>query len=242
MHNMYITEMMDRKTALPRAAQIINRLLNRFNVKLQLVSPWGNGRMCQRMNLYHLISQVLAYDVPGDVVELGPYLGQSASLLAKVMQEFQEHQEYPEPQRTLHVYDAFLVKNSIDILKQNFNRVGAPIPEIYAGWIQDTVPDKLPDQISFAHIDVGSRISPELKPLVLHCLEHVYPRLSEGGVCVMQSYCDPAIRGQRSGYHRSGVKAAADEFFRDKPENMYVLYSGDFLIHSHGYFRKQASA
>ena len=51
-------------------------------------------------------------------------------------------------------------------------------------------------------------------PLVYHCLEHVYPRLSPGGVCVMQSYCDPAVRNQQAAYHRPGVKQAADEFFR----------------------------
>ena len=58
---------------------------------------------------------------------------------------------------------------------------------------------------------------------------------------MLQSYCNPEIRGNLDPYHRPAVKAAADEFFRDKPEDMYVLYAGDFLIHSHGYFRKQAS-
>lgn len=235
MDNMYITEMMDRKTVLPRYAALANRVLAKLGMKTRLVSPWGNGRMCQRMNLYHLVNEVLAYDVPGDVVELGPYLGQSAALLGKVIDEY-------EPRRTLHVYDAFLVPNSIQILKRNFARLGATIPEIYSGWIQETIPDKLPDQISFAHIDVGSRISPELAPLVYHCLEHIYPRLSPGGVCVMQSYCDPAVRNQQAAYHRPGVKAAADEFFKDKPEEVVLLYAGDFLIHSHGYFRKQAVA
>ncbi len=214
MHNIYITEMMDKKTALPRKANFLNRALARLGATTRLINPWGNGRMCQRMNLFHLLSQTLAYKVPGDVVELGPYLGQSAALLAKVMEEY-------EHARHLHVYDAFLIPGSIETLKENFRRVEATIPEIHKGWIQDTVPAELPVQ---------------------YCLEHVYPRLSEGGICVLQSYCDPAIRGNLEPYHRPAVKAAADEFFRDKPEEMYVLYAGDFLIHAHGYFRKQVSA
>ncbi|MFT5711248.1 MAG: O-methyltransferase [Halioglobus sp.] len=234
MNNNYITAMMDGKTVLPRQANFINRVLARFGATTRLINPWGNGRMCQRMNLFHLLSQTLAYKVPGDVVELGPYLGQSAALLAKVMAEY-------EPERELHVYDAFLVPHSISTLKQNFQRVGAKIPGIHTGWIQETVPSELPEKICFAHIDVGSRISPDLQPLVHYCLEHIYPRLAEGGICVLQSYCDPAVRGNLSPYHRPAVKAAADEFFRDKPEEMYVLYAGDFLIHAHGYFRKQAA-
>jgi len=235
MHNTFISELMDWAPSLSTMARLCNRLLARLRITTRLVEPWGSGRMSnveQRMNHFHLASQVLAYDVPGDFVDLGCYLGETSVLFAKVIEEY-------DPTRKLHLFDAFLVPNSIDMVRRNFAQVGATPPEIHPGWIEDTVPEQLPDKISFVHIDVGSRIAPDHKKLVLYCLEHVYPRLSSGGICVLQSYCDPEIRINWDPYHRPAVKAATDEFFADKPEDISVLHTGDFFIFSHGYFRKK---
>jgi hypothetical protein len=40
------------------------------------------------VNMYHLVSQVIAYNVYGDLVEVGCYEGQSAVLIAKVLNSF----------------------------------------------------------------------------------------------------------------------------------------------------------
>ncbi|MFT4825335.1 MAG: O-methyltransferase [Halioglobus sp.] len=236
MHNNFISELMDWRPTLPGAARLFNRCLARFGTHMRIVHPWGNGRMSnveQRMNHFHLCSQVLAYNVPGDFVDLGCYLGQTSVIFDRAIQEY-------DPQRLLHVYDAFLVPGSVETLKHNFFSVGATVPEIHAGWIQETIPEKLPERISFAHIDLGSRINPEHKELVIYCLEHIYPRMSEGAICVLQSYCDPSIRENWDPFHRPAVKQAADEFFKNRPEEMSVLYTGEAHIFAHGYFRKKA--
>jgi O-methyltransferase len=53
----------------------------------------------QRINMYHLVSQSIAYNVEGDLVEVGRYEGQSAVLIAKVMHGFNSIKK-------LHVYDS----------------------------------------------------------------------------------------------------------------------------------------
>jgi len=52
------------------------------------------------MNMYHLVSQTLAYQVEGDLVEVCCNTGQSAVLIAKVMREFASTRE-------LQLYDSF---------------------------------------------------------------------------------------------------------------------------------------
>ncbi len=65
--------------------------------------PPGSGvstNVEQRMNMYHLVSQTLAYKVEGDLVEVGCNEGQSSVLIAKVMRSFNSDKK-------LHVYDSF---------------------------------------------------------------------------------------------------------------------------------------
>jgi len=65
-------------------------------------------------------------------------------------------------------------------------------------------------------------------------LEHVYPRLSRGAICVIDDYADPDAYPE-AWNKLPGVKQACDEFFADKPEKVSFIYSADM---SHGYFRK----
>ena len=54
----------------------------------------------QRMNMYHLASQVLAYGVEGDFVELGCNTGDSSVLITKLLQTYNSDKK-------LAVYDSF---------------------------------------------------------------------------------------------------------------------------------------
>jgi O-methyltransferase len=231
MHNIFITELMDWKPCYrSRKVRLVNLILKRLGYRARLVPLLGSGSMTnteQRMNLFHLVSQVLVYDIPGDLVELGCHQGQTGVLFGKLIEAY-------APERRLHEYDVFPNTSAVEIVRQNFASVGARHPEIHVGWIEDTVPDLLPDRICFAHIDVGCPTADAVKALVMHCLEHVYPRLSKGGICVLQDYCDPSIFSSWNPW--PAVKAASDEFFRDKLEDVSVLYAN---THSHGFVRKK---
>jgi O-methyltransferase len=193
----------------------------------------------QRMNLYHLASQVLAYGVPGDLVELGCHQGESSVLIQKII-------NYYDPSRRLHVYDSFQglpatmpsdgatpyaqgqLQTTSELLLENFRRYDLRVPEIHEGWFEDTLPTGLPDRIAFAYLDG------DLYQSIKVSLEHVYPRLSRGAICLIDDYADPSVYPEAWNL-LPGVKVACDEFFVGKPEKISFIYSADM---SHGYFRK----
>jgi O-methyltransferase len=241
--NFFIIEWFDWE--LPKASprvQRINRILRKLGRWSTLQPPRGVNWMTnveQRMNLYHLASQVLAYGVPGDLVELGCNQGQSSALIQKIIDHY-------DPSRRLHVYDSFeglpapgardgatpfyrgQVRTTRQKLEENFQRYGLRAPEIHEGWFHDTLPTGLPDRISFAYLDGDFYESIKVS------LEHVYPRLSPGAICLIDDYADPSIYPDAWNL-LPGVKEACDEFFAGKPEKVSFIYSWDM---SHGYFRK----
>jgi O-methyltransferase len=192
----------------------------------------------KRMNIYHLVSQVLAYGVEGELVELGCHEGQTAALITRVMRD-------QGSTKTLFVYDSFeglpapgaadgtkysggSLKTTEHELRENFSRYDLPVPRICHGWFKDTLPTHLPQRICFAHLDGDFYQS------ILVSLEFVYPRLSTGAVCIIDDYCDRDINPTGWNY-LPGVKKACDEYLADKPEKIEFIYSGAY---SHGFFRK----
>jgi len=205
------------------------------------VSPLQSGKLSnieKRMNLYHLVSQALAYGVEGDLVELGCNTGESSVLITKVMRFYKSNKKFS-------VYDSFeglpslnpvdgrayqvgQLKTSEDVLRDNFRRLGLPLPEIHRGWFKDTLSCTLPDKICFAYLDG------DLYESILISLEHVYGKLTKGAICLIDDYSDPSVNP--IGWHKlPGVKKACDEFLSDKPEKMAPLYAGEY---AHGFFRK----
>lgn len=205
------------------------------------LSPLFTGRMTnieQRINMYHLVSQVLVYGVEGDLVEVGCNSGQSSVLITKTMQ-------LHNSDKKLFVYDSFeglpslspidgiayhqgQLKTTEDVLRYNFKRYNLPLPEIHRGWFKDTLANGLPDKICFAYLDG------DLYESILVSLKHVYPKLAKGAVCLIDDYSDPSINPL--GWNKlPGVKKACDEYLADKPEKVTLLYAGEY---PHGFFRK----
>jgi O-methyltransferase len=222
-----------------RSADFVDRLYTGMTSKR--VDPTESGIMTnveQRMNMYHLVSQVLAYEVEGDFVELGCNTGASSVLITRLLQGRNSNKK-------LSVYDSFdglpsakqidgifykagELKTSEGILRDNFKKYNLPVPEIHKGWFQDTLPNELPEKISFAYLDGDFYDS------IIISLHYVYPKLSPGAICLIDDYCDPQINPK--GWNRlPGVKKACDEFLKDKPEKMEFIYSGPY---SHAFFRK----
>jgi O-methyltransferase len=211
------------------------------HIEKRSISPLQSGKLSnveKRMNLYHLVSQVLAYGVEGDLVELGCNTGEASVLITKVMQIYNSA-------NMLHVYDSFdglpqltnidgcaykagQLKASEGVLRDNFQTLNLPLPEIHRGWFKDTLMVGLPDKICFAYLDG------DLYESILISLEHVYDKLTKGAICLIDDYSDPTINP--IGWHKlPGVKRACDEFLADKPEKVAPIYAGEY---AHGFFRK----
>lgn len=250
MDNVFISELFEewRQPRPGRLTRAVNRGLEKLRVRARIHPELATGGMTsieQRMNMVHLVTEVLIHEVPGDFVELGCHDGKSAALFTKVMQ-------YYDDSRTLHVYDSFAglpaahakdaredstegqMKTTEEALRDNFRRSGLPLPRIHKGWFTETLPgDGLPQAIAFAHLDG------DLYESILTSLEHTYPRLSPGAVCLVDDYSDPGLFDAVDQF--PGVKLACDEYLADKPERVTLMYGGynsKLGFGSHGYFRK----
>ena len=259
MDNFFLTEYFDwRIRRFSLVDRVVSRILSKVLGKTEFRSadfvdriytgltgndpiPSTSGVMTnieQRINMYHLVSQVLAYGVDGDFVELGCNTGDSSVLITKLLQAYNSD-------KRLSVYDSFeglppakpidgnfykegYCATNEDVLRENFKRYNLPLPNIHKGWFQDTLPEGLPEKIAFAYLDGDFYDS------IMVSLQYVYPKLSPGAVCLIDDYCDPQINPK--GWNRlPGVKKACDEYLVDKPEKMEFIYSGPY---SHAFFRK----
>ncbi|MCO6430154.1 MAG: class I SAM-dependent methyltransferase [Deltaproteobacteria bacterium] len=226
---------------------------------LDVIEDSGMMNVEKSLNVYFLLSQVLLQKIPGEVAELGCYMGHTAVIIQKTIQQCKSD-------KLLHVFDSFegLPPKDIKDGQTQFQggwcattseqviskcrKFEVPIPIMHPGWFEHTLERQLPRSIAFAHLDGDFYSS------IMVSLEHIYPRLSPGAVVVIDDYFDPAVHPeiekklnsntknrQRNISYKlidilPGVKRACDEFFADKPEKVEALISGH---ETHGYFRKK---
>jgi hypothetical protein len=82
------------------------------------------------------------------------------------------------------------------------------------GKVEDTIPGDVPPSIAILRLDTDWYES------TIHELEHLYPRLSPGGVLIIDDY----------GYY-TGARQAVDEYFADTPVYLARLdYTGRVAI------------
>jgi len=222
----------------PAWLTIFNKLLAKLRVPFMVVRRPDFRRdlatIEQMANLRLLADQVLTRGVPGAFVELGCYTGAASTVIGHALRAYKDH-------RPFHVYDRFdiqlssLGSNVREIFETNMRDFGVPMPMVHQGDFHDTVPYALPERIAFAHVDCGIGDRPELHAaLVVHCLNGLYPRLSEGAIVVLMDYHDANTTWHGTDVN-PGVRLGCEEFFADKPERVLPLYGG---VYSHGYFRK----
>jgi hypothetical protein len=154
----------------------------------------------------HYIQQTA--HVVGDIVEFGCYRGHTAALMAALSDKpiwlYDSFEGLPADQKSWEVVGNFFKPGTLactvdetrrtmdEVLSGNKGRL-----TIVKGWFKDLNLGQLPTMISLAHID-GDYYSSTTDALRL-----VVPRLSLGGVCIVDDYDFPNC---------PGVKRAVDEF------------------------------
>jgi hypothetical protein len=93
---------------------------------------------------------------------------------------------------------AIWCRSPLDEVKRNMASTGYPASQVtyVKGKVEDTIPAAAPDQIAILRLDTDWYESTR------HELEHLYPRLSPGGVLIIDDY----------GYW-AGARKAVDEYF-----------------------------
>lgn len=171
---------------------------------------YGNGDMVRFYALAMVFDLVEKDGIPGDVVELGVYKGDTAVLFANFVRKMAKNLYL------LDTFEGFDVRD-LEAKEQHLNgafadtaldyvisRVGEENTVYIKGFFPETAA-QLDDEkrYSIVHIDT------DLYAPIKAGLEYFYPRLNVGGFLILHDYMslcwDGAIR-------------AIDEFFADKPE------------------------
>ncbi len=174
--------------------------------------------------LYQAVRHVHAANIPGDVVECGVWRGGSSMLAALTLDSLGDRD------RSLWLYDTFegmpppsdvdrsidgehaavLLERSgpagehtraaagLDEVRANLAATGYPSDRLHfvEGMVEETIPAVAPERISILRLDTDWYESTR------HELVHLWPRLSPGGVLIVDDYG-----------HWQGARRAVDEFF-----------------------------
>ena len=174
-------------------------------------------------------------DIPGDVVECGVFRGGCSIIMATAhdrpawlydtftgMSEptefdfkgenpgdrFDARQRFAKANKGDHVD---WVYSSIDEVREGIRQseVDEARFRLVKGKVEDTIPGKIPEQIALLRLDTDFYESTR------HELEHLYPRLSPGGILIVDDYGSWA-----------GSRKAVDEFLAQLPVRPLMLPEG----------------
>ena len=165
-------------------------------------------------NLQACIEQVLADDVPGDLIETGVWRGGSTIFMRGVLQV------YGVTDRTVWVADSFAGLPVADVERNPGNAFWAPLAGWFAvdeatvrrnfehygllddqvrflkGWFKDTLPTAPIAQLAVLRLDG------DLYESTWDALTHLYPKLSQGGFVIIDDYnhesCQQAVHDYRT--------------------------------------------
>ncbi len=161
--------------------------------------------------LLEQLEWVLDQSVPGDIVEFGCYIGTTSLFIRRLLDVQREPREF-------HVYDSFeglpeksredespagagFKGGALNVSKKQFIRefqhANLKLPVIHKGWFSNLVAADVPGQIAFAFLDGDFYGS------IKDSLKLVLPRMSKGGVIVIDDYAREAL---------PGVARAVEEF------------------------------
>ena len=180
------------------------------------------------------VRHVCELDIPGDIVEGGVWKGGSMMAVAKTLANL------GQPDRRLWLYDTFegmtepserdvdflgrdadsllesedrndpssiWCRSQLDQVKQAMATTAydPALIEFVTGPVEETIPQYIPERISLLRLDTDWYESTK------HELVHLMPRLSEGGILIIDDYG-----------HWAGCRRAVDEYFREYKIRMFL--------------------
>ncbi len=149
------------------------------------------------------LQRVIIKGVPGDIVELGCYVGTTSVYIAKILKDQAADRQFyvydsfeglpPKSQQdTSPIGEQFQVGELIATKKQfimNMIKSGVPVPIIKKGWFSDLTAIDVPKKIAFAFLDGDyySSISDSLRV--------IEPYLQPGSIIVVDDYSNSMLPG-----------------------------------------------
>ncbi|WP_229052214.1 TylF/MycF/NovP-related O-methyltransferase [Aeromicrobium sp. Leaf350] len=223
-----------------RAASAVGKFAQRYNVEIAVKKPYDpqarqNGRDwpsraesmigLKRMdNLQECIAQIIADDVPGDLIETGVWRG-GACIFMKANLD-----AWGDTTRTVWLADSFeglpapdvsafpadqgdeLYKRGglavgPEIVKHNFERYGLLDDRVkfLVGWFKDTLPTAPVEQLSLVRLDG------DMYESTWQAIENLYPKLSSGGFLVIDDFGSFVDQAQQAVHDYRAQHGITDE-------------------------------
>jgi O-methyltransferase len=202
---------------------------------IRAVRPWTMTGPDKMYALIQAVRYVTRHRISGDVVECGVWRGGSMQAVARTLIAA------GDTSRDLHLFDTYegmppptdkdlrrsddrsaeelLAAESredskvwavatLEDVKDGFTQLPYPPERVHfvKGKVEDTIPAHAPERISILRLDTDWYESTR------HELEHLYPRLSPGGVLLLDDY----------GYWE-GAREAVDEFLEQSGERLLLM-------------------
>ena len=160
-------------------------------------------------NLRFCVEDVLANDVPGDLIETGVWRGGATIFMRSILKAYgvedryvwaadsfegfppPDTEKYPQDEGDRsHTVNPNIIP-SLDRVRDNFERYGLLDGQVrfLKGWFRDTLPEAPLDKLAVVRLD-GDMYESTMDALV-----NLYPKLSVGGYLIVDDYgCFPACR------------------------------------------------
>lgn len=149
------------------------------------------------------LQRVIIKGVPGDIVELGCYVGTTSVYIAKILKDQAADRQFyvydsfeglpPKSQQdTSPIGEQFQVGELIATKKQfimNMIKSGVPVPIIKKGWFSDLTAIDVPKKIAFAFLDGDYYFS------ISDSLRVIEPYLQPGSIIVVDDYSNSMLPG-----------------------------------------------
>ena len=205
--------------------------------RLTMTSP-------ERINaLAQAVANVVANGLPGAFVECGVWRGGSMAAAALTLQSlgdtsrdlylFDTFEGMTEPAERDRSYSGMSAQSvlsgaarkagrnhwciaSIEDVTENMRATGYPMERVHLvkGSVERTIPQSAPETIALLRLDTDWYSSTK------HELEHLYPRLVEGGVLIVDDYGEWA-----------GARKAVDDYFSGQPVWLhYVTHTVRLMV------------
>jgi hypothetical protein len=152
-------------------------------------------------NLQYCVEDVLANNVPGDLIETGVWRGGASILMRAVLKahgvtdrrvwvaDSFEGLPEPDPERYPHDdgdrhHEYTYLAVSLDEVRGNFERYGLLDEQVVflKGWFRDTLPSAPIERLAVLRLDG------DMYESTWDGLQHLYPKLSRGGYIIVDDY------------------------------------------------------